>query len=78
MCDQGHNILFHSKYCKVLDADTGKTIAKEVITSGNVYVLEKGKDICCIGKTEERWIWHKIISHISCNNLVKLRIKYCV
>jgi hypothetical protein len=43
MCDQGNNVLFHSRGYKVLDVNTGKEIVKEVRTSGNVYVLEEGK-----------------------------------
>jgi hypothetical protein len=54
MCDQGQNALFHSKGCKLMDVDTWKTIVKEVTTSKNVYVLEEGKERCCIGKTHER------------------------
>jgi hypothetical protein len=50
MCDQEHNVIFHSKCCKVMDVDTGKTIIKVVGTLGNVYVLEEGKERCCIGK----------------------------
>jgi hypothetical protein len=59
MCDQGHNVLFHSKCCKLMDVNTWKTVVKEVITSGNVYVLEEGKEKCCIGKTYESWICTK-------------------
>jgi hypothetical protein len=37
-----------------------------------VYVLEEGKEKCFIGKTDERWIWHKILDHLSFNQLFKL------
>jgi hypothetical protein len=56
MCDQGHNALLHSRGCKVMDANIGNTFVKEVRTSGNVYVLEEGKEKCCIGKTDESWL----------------------
>jgi hypothetical protein len=78
MCDQGHNVLFHSKGCKVMDVNTGKTVVKAFRTRGNVYVLEEGKEKGCIGKIDESWIWHKIIGHISFNQLVKLGRKYVV
>jgi hypothetical protein len=78
MCDQGHNVLFHSKGCKVMDANTGKIVVKAVITSGNVYVLEEGKEKCCIDKNDESWIWKKRLGHISFNQLVKLGRKYVV
>jgi hypothetical protein len=72
MWDQGHNFLFHSKGCKVMDVNTWKTTVKIVRTSGNVYVLEEGKEKCCICKTDERWIWHKRLGHISFNHLVNI------
>jgi hypothetical protein len=72
MCDQGHNVLFHSKDYKVMDENIRNTIVKEVKTSGNVYVLEEGKAKYCIGKTDEGWIWSKIPCHFSFNKLVKL------
>jgi len=78
MCDQGHDVLFHSKGCKVIDANTKKIVVKAIKTSGNVYVLEEGKEKCCIGKTDERWIWHKRLGHLSFNQLVKLGRKYVV
>ena len=53
MCDQGQTVLFHSRGYKVMDANTGKTIVKAIRTSENVYVLEEGKENCCIGKTNE-------------------------
>jgi hypothetical protein len=65
MCDQGHNVIFHSIGCKVMDANTGQIVVKAVRTSGNVYVLEEGKEKCCIGKTHEICIWHKRLGHIS-------------
>jgi hypothetical protein len=72
MSNEGHNFRFHSKGCKVMYANTGKTIVKAIRTSGNVYVLEEGKGKCCIGKTDESWLWHKRLGHLSFNQLVKL------
>jgi hypothetical protein len=43
MCDQGNNVIFYSRGCKVINVNTGKTIVKVVKTLGNVYVLEEGK-----------------------------------
>jgi hypothetical protein len=53
MCEQGHIVLFHSKGCEVMDVNTRNIVLKEIKTSGNVYVLEEGKEKCCIGKTDE-------------------------
>jgi hypothetical protein len=51
---QGDNVLFHSKTCKVMDANTWKIVVKEVKSLGNVYVLEEGNEKCFIGKNDER------------------------
>ena len=67
MCDQGDNDLFHSKGFKVMDENTRKTVVKEIQNRGNVSVLEGGKEKCCIGKTYERWIWHKRLGNLSFN-----------
>jgi hypothetical protein len=56
MCDQEQNFLFHSKGYKVMDVNTRKNVVKAVITPGNVYVLEEGKEKCCICKIDEIWI----------------------
>ena len=72
LCDQGHNVLFHSKGCKVMDANTRNIVVKEVRTSWNVYVLEEGKEIFCSGKTDESWTWHKLIGHVSFNHPLKI------
>jgi hypothetical protein len=78
MCDQEHNFHFHSKGCKVIDANIGKTIVKVVRSLENVYVLEEGKEKCCIGKNDEIWLWHKRIGHLIFNQIVKLGRKYVV
>jgi hypothetical protein len=78
MCDQGKNGIFHSRGHKVMDANTGKIVVKEVKTLGNVYVLEEGKEKCCSGKTDESWIWHRRLDHLSFYHLVKLGKKYVV
>jgi len=78
MCDQGHNFLFHSKGCKVMESNTRKIVVNVVRTSENVHVLEEGKEKWCISKTDESWLWHKILGHISFNHLVNLGRKYRV
>jgi hypothetical protein len=61
-----------------MDVNIGKTIVKEVKTPRSVYVLKEGKEKWCIGKTDGRWIWNKILGHISFNQLVNLGRKYVV
>ena len=56
MCYQWHNVIFHSKGCKVMDVNTRNIVVKGVITSINVYVLEEGKKKCCIGKADDCWL----------------------
>jgi hypothetical protein len=61
-----------------MDVNTWKTVVKVVKTPRNVYVLEEGKEKCCISKTNESWILHKILAHLSFNQLVKIGRKYDV
>jgi hypothetical protein len=43
-------------------------------TPRNTYVLKEiGKEICCLGKDDEIWLWHKRMGHINFDNLVKIR-----
>ena len=43
-------------------------------TSSNKYVLsEIGNEKCFLGKEDESWIWHKRMSHIHFDNLVKVK-----
>jgi hypothetical protein len=65
MCDQGHGLVFDSKKCKIRKAESGKLVATDVITPSKLYVLnEIGKEICCLGKDDESWLWHKRMGHI--------------
>ena len=49
-------------------------MAKESRTSNNVYVLNeiKGKKYY-IGKVDEKWLWHRRMSHINFDNIVKIK-----
>jgi len=55
-----------------MDVNIGNIVVKAVKTLGNVYVLEEGKEKCCIGKTNKSRIWHKRLGHLIFNQLVKL------
>ena len=45
-------------------------------TPNNIYILnEIGKESFCLGNEDESWIWNKIMGHIHCDNIVKIRKK---
>jgi hypothetical protein len=42
----------------------------------NIYVLnEIGKEICCLGKENESWLWHRRMGRMNFNNLFKINRK---
>ena len=54
-------------------------VATVVRNPSNIYVLnEIGKEICCLGKDNESWIWYKRMGHINFDNLVKVSKKEVV
>jgi hypothetical protein len=51
-------------------------IATTAKTSRKIYVLsEIGNEKCCLGKEDEGWLWHKRMSLINFDNLVKFNKK---
>ena len=72
MCDQGHELIFNSKGCKIRKQGSRKLVATTTRTSNNIYVLDEIKsEKCHLGKEDESSIWHKRMGHTHFNNLVK-------
>ena len=55
----------------VRDLDIGKTIIKGTRTPSNLYILKGGKKQCYIRKTEENWLWHTRLGHLSFSKIRK-------
>jgi transposase InsO family protein len=73
MCDQGHKVTFDSQKCEIRREGSGKLAGTVARTSNNIYVLsEIGNEKCCLGKEDESWLWHRRMSHMHFNNLVKV------
>jgi hypothetical protein len=73
MCDQGHKVTFDSQKREIRKEGSGKLIATTARTSNNIYVLsEIGNEKCILGKEDESWLWHRRMSHIHFDNLVKV------
>jgi len=72
MCDQGYDLTFHSKFCEIRKAEYGRVVANATRTSSNGYILDGAKEDCCMGKLNERWLWHRRMGHISFDNIVEL------
>jgi hypothetical protein len=79
MCDQVHKVTFDSQKCEIRKTGSGKLIATTARTSSNIYVLsEIGNEKCSLGKEDEIWLWHKRMSHIHFDNLLKFRKREAV
>ena len=73
MCDQGHELLFNSRECKMRKEGSCKLVALTARTPNNIYVLDNIESKNChLGKEDERWIWHRRMGHIHFDNLVKI------
>ena len=60
MCDQGHEIIFNPKGCKIRKQVSGKLVATTTRTPNNIYVLDEiESEKCHLGKEDESWIWNK-------------------
>jgi hypothetical protein len=73
ICDQGHKLTFDSEKCEIRKEGSGKLVGTAARTSNNIYVLsEIGNEKCCLGKEDERWLWHRRMGHMHFDYLVKV------
>ena len=73
MCDQGHELTFNSKGCKIRKQGSKKLVATATRTPNNIYVLDEiESEKCHLGKKDESWLWHGRMGHIHFDNLVKV------
>ena len=79
MCDQGHILIFNSKYCDIMKEGSNRLVTTIVRTPNNIYIVNDiGKESCCFGQEDESWIWHRRMGHINFDNLVKISKKEVV
>ena len=79
MCDQGHILIFNSKYYEIRKEGSNGLVATTARTPNNIYILNDiGKESCCLRKEDESWLCHKRMGHINFDNLVKIRKKEVV
>jgi len=51
-------------------------VATTIRTPNNIYILnENKKEICCLGRENEIWLWHKRMGNMNFDNLVNIRKK---
>jgi hypothetical protein len=73
VCDQGCEVSFTSKDCKIKSVNSGQLVAKGIRTKNNVYVLKEEKEECHLIKYDESWLWHRRLGHINFDHIIKLR-----
>jgi hypothetical protein len=79
MCDQGHRILFDSEKCEIRKEGSSRLVATTTRNPNKIYVInEIGKEIFCMGKENESWLWNKRMGHMNFDILVKINIKEAV
>jgi hypothetical protein len=76
MCDQGHILQFDQEKCEIRKEGSSRLAATTIRTLNYIYFLnEIGKEMCCLGKENEIWIWHIRMGHMNFDNLVKISKK---
>ncbi|KAL8155146.1 hypothetical protein AgCh_000511 [Apium graveolens] len=78
ICDRSYHVDFFKEYCEVISNSTGKVVLKGY-RHGNIYEARlststDGSAICLLSRAsiEERWNWHKRLSHLNFNNINEL------
>ena len=70
---KGHNVNFDNVGCEIRKKETGKLVAKGVLTEGNLYVLIEGEENLCLMSSEgQNKLWHRRMGHINFKNLSRL------
>jgi hypothetical protein len=72
-CDQGCEVIFTSKDCKIKTVNSRQLVAKGIRKENNVYVLKEEKEECHLSKYDESWLWHRRLGHIQFDHLIKLK-----
>jgi hypothetical protein len=73
VCDQGCEVVFTSKDCRIKYVNLGQLVAKGIRTKNNVYVLKEEKEECHLSKYDEIWLWHRRLGHLMFDHIIKLR-----
>ena len=72
MCDQGNEVVFRSNGCVVHELDTRKIVIKGTRTPKSLYILKGGQQQCYLRKTDENWLWHRILGHLRFSQIRKV------
>jgi len=71
MCNQGNEVVFRSNGCVVHEIYIGMTMIKGTKNPNNLYVIKGGQQQCYLRKTDEHWLWHRILGHLSFSQIRK-------
>jgi hypothetical protein len=71
--DQGCEVVFTSKDCKIKFVNSGQLVAKGIRTENNVYVLKEEKEECHLRKYDESLLWNRRLGHLNFDHIIKLR-----
>jgi hypothetical protein len=70
--DQGHILFFYSQKFEIKKERSRELIVIAPRTSSNVYILDiEEKEECYMSQVDERWLWQKIMGHLSFDNMIK-------
>ena len=73
ICDKGHEVIFTKNGFVIKKHSSGKTITTGSRTTENLYTLsDESEKTFLMSQTEESWLWHKRLRHLSFNNMSKI------
>ena len=65
MCDNGHDLIFISIECEIINSKSGNLVAKDIKNDKNVYMFDETRHKCCMSKVEEPWYFHRRLGHVN-------------
>lgn len=72
--NSGHRVSFESKKVKIFD-DGGRLVGTGTQSRCNLFYLDNDQSSCLMIKDEDAWFWHKRLSHVNFDNMIKISKK---
>ena len=73
-CDQGYICIFDSEKCEIKNKKLGNIVGIVMRNANNVYILEN-ENKRYLSMIDESWLCHRMLGHISFDNLSKISAK---
>ncbi|KAA0066043.1 gag-pol polyprotein [Cucumis melo var. makuwa] len=72
LCDQGYSVNFNNTGCVVTDKNNQVFMSGRREADNCYHWSSNGSNICHLTKTDQTWLWHRKLGHISLRSLDKV------